>query len=75
MASCFFCDLQATDPKKGPSAWARAVIDREQVLICPDCQRTHPEWSERAQACPECGSKRLFKAMGDVVCKGCGYQW
>ncbi len=75
MAKCLYCETEATDPKKGASAWARAVIDDEQILVCPVCQTTRPDWIELAQACPECGSKRLYKALGDCVCRSCGNQW
>ena len=75
MASCLICDRVATDPVKGPSLWARAVIDDEQVLVCPECQSSHPEWVHRAESCPECGSKRLSKALGDKVCRSCAHQW
>ena len=75
MATCYRCGTLATDPPKGPSAWARAVVRGEQVLVCPNCQSTHPEWTEEAEACPECGSKRLSKALGDRVCRACGHQW
>ena len=75
MAICLLCGTPATDPDKGPSRWARAVIEDAQILICPDCQRTHPDWIERADACPVCGSKKLHKALGDRVCRSCGHQW
>jgi uncharacterized Zn ribbon protein len=51
------------------------VIANEQVLICPDCQRERPSWIEQADSCPVCGSKRLYKAIGDRVCRSCGHQW
>lgn len=75
MADCLLCGRGATDPAKGPSRWARAVVDGEQVLVCPDCQQEHPGWIDRAEACPACGSKRLSKALGDRVCRACGRQW
>jgi uncharacterized Zn ribbon protein len=75
MAACHYCSTEATDPGKGPSRWARAVMRDEQILVCPDCQQSHPEWIEEADACPVCGSKRLYKAMGDRVCRSCGHQW
>lgn len=75
MAKCLYCATEATDPGKGPSAWARAVIDDEQVLVCPQCQKQRPNWRDDAEACPECGSKRLYKALGDKVCRQCGHQW
>lgn len=75
MAQCLYCGTEAADPGSGPSPWRRAVIDDEQVLICPDCQRAHPDWIDRAEACPVCASKRLYKSMGDKVCRACGHQW
>lgn len=75
MARCLYCSVEATDPTKGPSRWTRAVVDGDQVLICPDCAASRPDWIERAQACEVCRSKKLYKAMGDVVCRACGHQW
>lgn len=75
MARCHLCGTEATDPVKGASRWARAVIDGEQVLVCPECQKRNPDWSDRAEACPVCGSKRLYKSLGDKVCRSCGHQW
>jgi len=75
VASCYLCRKDATDPGKGPSRWARAVIDDEQILVCPDCQQVHPEWIEKAEGCPVCGSKKLYKSLGDRVCRSCGHQW
>ena len=69
------CGTTATDPAKGPSRWARAVIEGDQVLVCPDCQAREPRWVERAEACPTCGSKKLSKTLGDRVCRSCGHQW
>lgn len=75
MATCLLCRTEATDPGKGPSRWARAVIEDEQILVCPDCQTAHPEWIDRAVACPDCGSKKLYKTLGDIMCRACGNQW
>lgn len=75
MANCHLCGTLATDPPKGPSPWTRAVIAGEQVLVCPACQRAHPDWIDRAEACPACGSKRLQKTLGDRVCRACAHQW
>ena len=75
MARCHICRTEATDPEKGPSRWARAVIEGEQVLVCPDCQQKHPDWVDRATACGECGSKKLYRSLGDTVCRACGHQW
>lgn len=75
MARCHLCGVLAEDPGKGPSPWKRAVIAGEQVLVCPECQTREPDWIDRADACPACGSKRLRKALGDRVCGECGHQW
>ncbi len=75
MAKCMICATPAIDPGKGPSRWARAVVDGEQILVCPDCQERNPDWIDRAEACPECGSKRLIKSLGDRVCRACTHQW
>lgn len=75
MATCYRCGTLATDPGRGPSPWARAVVAGEQVLVCPNCQRSTPEWMDEAESCRACGSKRLSKTLGDRVCRTCGYQW
>jgi uncharacterized Zn ribbon protein len=76
MAACFICKTEATDPANGePSPWRRAIVDDEQVLVCPDCQRAQPDWIERAEGCPVCASKRLYKSIGEKVCRACGHQW
>jgi hypothetical protein len=75
MAACFICGRQALDPSDGESPWRRAVVDDAQILVCPDCQRSHPEWIDRAEGCPVCASKRLYKSVGEKVCRSCGYQW
>lgn len=75
MANCHFCQTEATDPGSSPSPWRRAVIANEQVLVCPDCQKSHPEWIDQAESCPVCASKRLYKSVGDKVCRTCGHQW
>lgn len=75
MAGCHLCGKLATDPGRGPSPWAKAVIGGEQVIVCPDCQQARPGWRTSAERCPECGSDRLGKALGDRVCRACGHQW
>ena len=75
MAKCLFCATEAVDPEKGPSRWARAVISDEQVLVCPDCQTKNAGWLEKAESCVACGSKKLYKSLGDKVCRSCGHQW
>ena len=50
-------------------------MDDEQVLVCPECQDRTPEWADRATPCPVCGSKKLSKTLGDLVCRSCTHQW
>jgi hypothetical protein len=67
---CMRCGRRQVDPDSGPSAWRRAVVAGEQVLVCPDCQVDG--WTADLDTCPECGSTALVKRLGDVVCRGCG---
>jgi DNA-directed RNA polymerase subunit RPC12/RpoP len=69
---CFRCEKNQTDPAKGKSPWARAVIAGEQVLVCPECQAGSPDWQDEADRCPDCGSPRLMIMMGTVICRACG---
>ena len=73
MARCYRCDTIATDPGRGKSPWARAIVGGEQVLVCPSCQADDPDWIREAESCRVCGSKRLAKTLGDVVCRACGH--
>jgi ribosomal protein L37AE/L43A len=68
---CYRCATRQTDPGKGPSDWKRGVIDGVQVLICPDCQRTH-DWQGDLDTCESCGSTSLVRALGETRCKACG---
>jgi hypothetical protein len=68
---CYRCATRQTDPGKGPSDWKRGVVDGVQVLICPDCQRTH-DWQSDLDACAGCGSTMLVRALGETRCKACG---
>jgi hypothetical protein len=70
---CHRCGRIQTDPVKGASPWARGVIDGEQVLVCPECQRTDPDWTDRLDRCPSCGSSRLSVVLGSIVCRACGH--
>lgn len=45
------------------------------MLVCPVCQREHPEWTEQAERCPNCGSVRLQIQLGMNVCRQCGNTW
>lgn len=71
MAKCSHCQKIATDPVKGPSLWTRVVVGTEQILICPECQ-SKVDWERQARVCPRCGSKKLSKALGDIICRACG---
>lgn len=68
---CYRCDARQTDPARGASPWGRGVVGGEQVLVCPDCQRD-PTWRRALDQCVSCGSTRLAKALGLVVCRACG---
>jgi hypothetical protein len=58
------------DPVAGPSTWRRAVLDGEQVLVCPDCQAG--DWAAAVDRCEVCGSTRLSKKLGVITCGACG---
>lgn len=70
---CYRCSRIQTDPVKGASPWARGVIKKEQILVCPECQQEHPAWVEELETCPRCGGTRLSMVMGSLSCRGCGY--
>lgn len=72
---CYRCGRIQEDPAKGASPWARAVVSEEQVLVCPSCQREHPEWAREATPCRRCGSTRLQIQLGMIVCRQCGENW
>ena len=69
---CYRCGAIQTDPSGGaPSPWARGVVEGEQILICPDCQESDPEWTAALDRCPACGSTRLSIVLGSIVCRSC----
>jgi hypothetical protein len=70
---CHRCGRIQTDPVKGASPWARGVMDGEQILLCPECQRADPTWTQRLDQCPACGSTRLSVVLGSTVCRECGH--
>ena len=72
---CFRCEKIQTDPVKGKSPWARAVVGGEQVLLCPQCQAADPGWAAEADRCPDCSSPRLMVMMGTVICRSCGHDF
>ncbi len=71
---CHFCQKLQSDPVKGSAPWARGVIEREQVLICPDCQSRDRAWAGRMDRCQECSGTRLSIVLGSIVCRQCGAQ-
>ncbi len=71
---CHRCGRIQSDPVKGASPWAVAVIEREQVLVCPECQRLDPHWVDALDRCGSCGSTRLRMMLGSAVCRACGAQ-
>ncbi|GII00551.1 hypothetical protein [Planobispora takensis] len=66
---CFSCGARQTDPVRGASPWKRGVRQETQVLICPDCQRTH---DLDLDTCTACGSIALICRLGEVECRSCG---
>jgi len=67
---CHVCRRRQVDPESGPSAWRRAVVAGELVLVCPECQVDG--WSDGLDRCRACGSTALVKRLGEVSCRGCG---
>ncbi len=70
---CVRCGQRQVDPDSGPSAWRRAVVGGEQVLVCPECQTEG--WTTGLDACASCGSTVLVKRLGEVECRTCGRSW
>lgn len=66
---CFSCGARQTDPVRGASPWKRGVRGEVQVLVCPDCQRTH---DLDLDTCSSCGSVTLICRLGEVECRTCG---
>lgn len=69
---CYRCGARQTDPARGASPWKRGVRDDSQVLICPECQRSH-DWTAELDSCPECDSTMLVRALGATTCRACGW--
>jgi uncharacterized protein (DUF983 family) len=69
---CVVCGRRQTDPARGASPWQRGVVRGEQVLGCPDCQRSGA-WARVLDACASCGSTALVRRLGDTVCRACGH--
>jgi len=67
--------MQEDPPQGKPSPWKRAVVAGEQVLVCPECNATHPAWTAEADVCPRCGSASLSLKLGMRVCARCGHSW
>jgi len=71
-AACWLCGRPTYDPPKQERPWARAVAGGHQVLVCPSCQQTRPDWTAGLDRCERCGQTRLSLMLGEVVCRGCG---
>jgi len=72
-AACWLCGRPTYDPPKKERPWARAVAGGRQVLVCPACQVTTPDWTSRLDRCERCGQTRLSLMLGEVVCRACGH--
>jgi hypothetical protein len=69
---CFACARRQDDPSHGQvSDWRRAVVDGEQVLVCPDCFVS----VIGLDACTTCSSTALVKKLGEISCRSCGATW
>jgi hypothetical protein len=68
---CYRCAARQTDPGKGPSDWKRGVVGGTQVLVCPECQRSH-DWTADLDRCASCDSTMLVRALGETRCRACG---
>src|SRR5579875_3765810 len=69
---CYRCGARQVDPDRGESPWKRGVRADRQVLVCPACQQA-ADWTEDLDRCPECGSVRLVRRLGEVECRDCGH--
>jgi uncharacterized Zn finger protein (UPF0148 family) len=69
---CYRCGARQVDPARGPSPWKRGVRGDHQVLVCPQCQ-SERDWASDLDRCPNCGSVRLVRRLGDVECRDCGH--
>jgi hypothetical protein len=70
--ACHRCGARQGDPQRGPSPWARAVSQGEQILVCPVCQQD-ADWRADLQRCPACDGVRLSKTLGVLRCSACGW--
>jgi hypothetical protein len=69
---CYRCGARQVDPVRGHSPWQRGVRENQQVLVCPGCQAA-PGWTADLDRCPQCGSVRLVRRLGEVECRQCGH--
>src|SRR5438093_7935068 len=72
-ARCELCGRGTYDPDKKERPWARAVKGGRQVLVCPQCQKDRPDWSDAMARCQQCGAVRLSAMLGEIVCRACGH--
>ncbi len=68
---CYRCGARQTDPVRGASPWRRGVSADAQVLICPDCQRSH---DLDLDTCSACASTALICRLGEIECRSCGHR-
>lgn len=67
---CYRCGARQTDPVRGASPWKRGVSADAQVLICPECQRSH---DLDLDLCSSCASTALICRLGEIECRSCGH--
>src|ERR1044071_2731081 len=67
---CYRCGARQTDPVRGASPGRRGVSADAQVLICPDCQRSH---DLDLDTCSACASTALICRLGEIECRSCGH--
>lgn len=72
VARCLLCGRPTYDPDKRERPWSRGVAAGSLALVCPDCQRTRPDWMDALDRCDRCGSTRLSITLGEVTCRQCG---
>jgi len=72
-ARCELCGRGTYDPDKKERPWARAAKGGRQVLVCPQCQKDRPDWSDAMARCQQCGAVRLSAMLGEIVCRACGH--
>ncbi len=72
--ACVLCGRPTFDPGRREGPWVRAVVRGRQVLVCPSCAGSRPEWIAMVDRCRACGGTRLSVTLGRVVCRACGHE-